>query len=52
MKTNTKTGVVWSATFAICVALTSFADTATGDDIVWTYTVSNGKASLGGAKGE
>ena len=48
MKLNTKTAAVLGVTFAFCVALISFADTATVDGITWTYTVSNGKASLGG----
>ena len=30
------------------VTFSSFADTATVNGITWTYTVSNGKASLGG----
>ena len=38
--------VVLSAIVSLCAALPSTADTAIVDGITWTYTVSNGKASL------
>ena len=40
--------VVFLAIFSLCFTFPSPADTVTVDGIIWLYTISNGKASLGG----